>query len=615
MSAAESLQVRKTRSQGQNSELYALVADFLAIRDTQRAPDTPSVILSSIRDVSERSGVEQALQESERFARATFDALSDHICVLDETATIVSTNAAWDTFMAARGANPERWGKGANYLEMCAADGAAAAAGTFAEGLRAVIRGEQESCACEYSCYTPQEQRWFIARATRFLGDGPTRVVVAHEDITPLKLAEFALRATKDAAEDARGLAQAAERQSEVRRQEAERRRQVAENLHDVVAMLNSSRSLDEVLRVIVSQARRILGGQAAALYQRPGGTTCLELRAADGLPYSDAVAPQLGREGIPPPHAATPHPDAGRDTSSVPHRRERYHVPRRAGQPRTEGYVDASGVPVPKPFQSVLANPVVGNEGEYGSLAVYYLAPHRFTVEEEGLARLFCGQATLAVENARLRDKAKEAAVTAERGRLGRELHDGVTQAIFSASLIADSLPQVWEHSVEEGRCGLEELRQLTRGALAEMRTLLFESRPAALYEKRLGELLGQLATTLRSRTRIPVEVAVREEGVLPPEVHMALYRIVQEALNNVAKHAGATCASVRLRTANGSAAVRVRDDGRGFDVSALPGGQLGLGIMQERAKSIDARLRIVSRPGCGTVIAATWKGGARRR
>lgn len=89
-----------------------------------------------------------------------------------------------------------------------------------------------------------------------------------------------------------------------------------------------------------------------------------------------------------------------------------------------------------------------------------------------------------------------------------------------------------VWEHSPEEGRRGLHELRQLTHGALAEMRTLLFELRPAALLEKKLGDLVTQVAAALDSRTRASIDVMAHDEGSLPPDVHVALFRIVQEAL-----------------------------------------------------------------------------------
>jgi signal transduction histidine kinase len=204
-----------------------------------------------------------------------------------------------------------------------------------------------------------------------------------------------------------------------------------------------------------------------------------------------------------------------------------------------------------------------------------------------------------------------KERVIIEERSRLARDLHDAVTQTLFSASLIADVLPRIWERNQDEGRRRLEELRQLTRGALAEMRTLLLELRPAALAEAEMGDLLRQLAESVTGRARVAVEV--KEEGVcdLPPDVKVALYRIAQEALNNVAKHAGASQAQVAFACgAQEPVSLRIRDNGRGFDPASVPPEHLGLGIMRERAAAVGARLTIRSEVGRGTEIVVEWGG-----
>ena len=574
-------------------------------------------VVSSIRDVTGLRAKEQALRASERFSRATLDALSEHICVLDEHGEIVATNAAWKTFASANGANAARADVGTNYLAVCdAATGSEArVARDFATGIRHVMRGEQDQCAIEYSCHAPHEQRWFIARATRFSGDGPIRVVVAHENITELKLAEQALRIAKEAAEAARRRAEAAERQKEERRQEAERRWQVAENLRDVLATLNSSWPLEDVLRFIVSQSRKLLGGQAAALYRRRGENGGLEIQIGDDLPLDttmNAIYQPLEQ------HSGRAAPGKAVLTHGADEIAEAPSVTvgtRDAPAPLIEtvalegkGELEALAVPVPQPFQSVLTIPVVGSDENYGSLAIYRQGRQRFTPEETNLAALFGDQAALAVENARLHNKAREAAALAERDRIARDLHDAVTQAIFSASIIADSLPRIWERSPAEGQRGLDELRYLTHSALAEIRTLLLELRPTAILEKKVGDLIAQLGGALRSRIRVAFDSAVYEEGALPLDVHTALYRIVQEAINNISKHADARHVWVQGRIRPDRAALRVFDDGCGFDAGALPRGQLGIGIMQERARSIGARLRIHSRPGRGTLVAVTW-------
>jgi len=199
--------------------------------------------------------------------------------------------------------------------------------------------------------------------------------------------------------------------------------------------------------------------------------------------------------------------------------------------------------------------------------------------------------------------------AAAEERNRLARDLHDAVSQTLFSASLIADVLPRIWERNPQEGQKRLAELRQLTRGALAEMRTLLLELRPAALEEADFSHLLQQLGESISGRTRIPVAVKIDGECMASSRVKIAFYRIAQEALNNVAKHSGATRADVQLVCSGSGVTLTISDNGRGFDVNMSSQKSLGLGIIRERALEIGAAVKITSQPGQGTKIAVTWE------
>ena len=207
------------------------------------------------------------------------------------------------------------------------------------------------------------------------------------------------------------------------------------------------------------------------------------------------------------------------------------------------------------------------------------------------------------------LSTKAAEEAVIAERTRLARDLHDAVTQTLFSASLIAEVLPELWESDFEEARSTTEELRQLTRGALAEMRTLLLELRPSALTQSRFDDLLKQLCEALIGRTRLPINLHIEGEGKLQPEVQVALYRIAQESLNNAAKYARASHVDVNLQFSSTGATLEICDDGAGFDINKLKPSSLGLRIMRERAEAIGAGLKINSTIGQGTQISVSWK------
>ena len=209
---------------------------------------------------------------------------------------------------------------------------------------------------------------------------------------------------------------------------------------------------------------------------------------------------------------------------------------------------------------------------------------------------------------NELLREKATQDAVAAERTRLARDLHDAVTQTLFSATLIAEVLPDLWEKNRQEGDRRLEELRQLTRGALAEMRTLLVELRPNALTEIPLATLLRQLTDALIGRARINIQLSCSGERKLPADVQVGLYRIAQESLNNVVKHSRANQAVVTLNM-DDIVRLTISDDGAGFNPSLVTPDHIGLRIMRERAESIGARFRVDSQPGEGTQISVIWQ------
>jgi GAF domain-containing protein/ligand-binding sensor domain-containing protein/two-component sensor histidine kinase len=248
------------------------------------------------------------------------------------------------------------------------------------------------------------------------------------------------------------------------------------------------------------------------------------------------------------------------------------------------------------------------------------------FDESDQMILQSLAFQAAVAVENIRYYQRAQKVAVMEERSRLARDLHDAVTQTLFSASLLAEALPGAWKNNPQEGQALLQDLRSLSRGALAEMRTLLLELRPAALVETHLEDLLKQLAEAASGREGIPVEVYIEgshipQEGEgLPTDVHIALYRIAQEALNNVVKHARASQAVVRLcyscveadepnRKPRLSVLLTVSDNGRGFDKSQAAHDRLGIGIMNERAQAIGAALNIESQPGEGAQVAVLWE------
>ena len=279
---------------------------------------------------------------------------------------------------------------------------------------------------------------------------------------------------------------------------------------------------------------------------------------------------------------------------------------------------------------RSFMFFPIMIGDEILGAFNVSFLKPHAAGEEEQRLFQALTQRAALQIENARLYEQSQELAVLEERSRLARELHDAVTQTLFSASLVAEALPNAWEKDPTEGRGLLQELRGLSRGALAEMRMLLLELRPAALLETSLADLLRQLGEAASGMSGIPISVQMEGQGKLPPDVHIAFYRITQEALNNVVKHARARQATVRLCysgedqaatsqkarqpedvRAGQTVLLSIRDDGRGFDPAQISHDRLGLGIMQERARAIGANLFVDSHPGEGTQVTVLWEQG----
>ena len=262
-----------------------------------------------------------------------------------------------------------------------------------------------------------------------------------------------------------------------------------------------------------------------------------------------------------------------------------------------------------PERIRSFMHVPVIVDGQVFGIFNVNSTEPHAFDDEDLRLVLALAQRAASAIENARLYEQAQQAATLEERQRLARELHDAVTQTLFSASIIADVLPRLWAINPDEAHRRIAELRELTRGAMAEMRTLLLELRPTALMEAPISELLHQLGEATMGRARVPVSVSTEEICELPLEVKVALYRIAQEALNNIAKHAHAHHARVALRCLPGGVELCIHDDGIGFDTSRLLPDNLGIRIMRERAEGVGAHLSFQSRIDQGTDVIVTWQ------
>jgi two-component system nitrate/nitrite sensor histidine kinase NarX len=271
---------------------------------------------------------------------------------------------------------------------------------------------------------------------------------------------------------------------------------------------------------------------------------------------------------------------------------------------------LDDGATPLLEGMRSWMWVPLAVRDRIIGGIGIAASRKNYFTAHDADLALSVANQAAITLINAELYKDAQTLAVLEERQKLARNLHDAINQSLFSAGLIAEVLPRLWEREPEEARRSLEDLRRLTRGALAEMRSLLVELRPSALTDTDLGDLLRLLGNAFTGRTNVPVVVTVTGGGTLPAEAQVVLYRICQEALNNIAKHAKATAVEIDVRHEPGALELHIRDDGRGFDSSEqTPPGHYGLSMMRERAETVGARLTVTSQPGHGTTLVVRWR------
>jgi signal transduction histidine kinase len=236
--------------------------------------------------------------------------------------------------------------------------------------------------------------------------------------------------------------------------------------------------------------------------------------------------------------------------------------------------------------------------------LGLYGRTPYLFNVENLELLSTLAEQLGVAVENARLRERAAAAIVLEERQRLARDLHDSVTQLLYSQTLFASAaVKSLQAGQAERTHHYLTRLDESARYALREMRLLIYRLRPAVLAETGLAGALQRRLEMVERRAGIQVSFMNKLPQALPAEVERALYHIAEEALNNILKHANASEVQVALCQEETAAMLSVRDNGRGFELTAISHG-LGLQSLQERAEELGGTITLDSEPGVGTCL-----------
>ena len=358
-----------------------------------------------------------------------------------------------------------------------------------------------------------------------------------------------------------------------------------AEALRDTAAAVARSLQLDDVIEQVLIGVERLCDHERSyvAFYDNEG---VLELA---GERY-----PGRPDRGAPEPHTRITDPlggwspPAGLDHGATPGA-----ASRRASMSRVNGAV-------------VL--PLEAAERALGCLVIEPRPDQDLSDSDVDRLAILADQASSAISNSRSLVMARSLAALEERQSLANDLHDSVSQTLWTATLMAETLARASDLSTEQrDRAG--RLHALTAGALSEMRTLLLELRPSVIEQTPFSDLVDQLVSAFESRRRAKCEVHLDREVEPLPAIKVALYRILQESLNNVSRHANAEQVHICLEVTGDALELRVRDDGEGFEMGSASE-HFGLRIMAERAAEIGATLRVDSRSGEGTTVSASVPG-----
>ncbi len=350
--------------------------------------------------------------------------------------------------------------------------------------------------------------------------------------------------------------------------------------------------SVDRVLQVIVDRVRELVGAQYAALGTTDqegridrfitSGISRAERQRIGDLPRGHGLLGLLIREArtIRIPDIAT-HP-------------ARYGVP--PGHPEMHSFLGVSLVAKGRVAGNLyLTNKVGGAE---------------FTEKDQQLVEMFAGHAAIAIENARLHEQIQRLAVVEERERIGKDLHDGIIQAIYAVGLSLEDVPELMESDPAEAVSRVDRAIESLNHTIRDIRNFIFGLRPELLEQAGLQAGLAALADEFGLNTMIDLDLRLdgRESPELPDDATVQLLHIAREALSNIARHSHATHATIELAMPDGGIRLSISDNGRGFPIDAVrsPAHQ-GLLNMRARAAGLGGRLEIESRPGDGTRIIVT--------
>ena len=521
-------------------------------RITRDAGGTPLKIIGTNLDITERKKMEAALRESQRLTRATLEAIPAHIALIDESGTIVDINSAWRDFCIENEGHAEAVGCGVNYLTVCAKihglEGKEAR--HFASGIRAVLSGRKQVFTMDYACHSPSVQRWFTGYVTPVAGPGARMAVIAHVNITAVKLAEEKFRGVVESAPDALVITDRVGRIQMVNRQ--------AEKLFGYTRRELVGSNVEMLMPAAFRRAHAARHGQYSdEPTNRPmGGGASFPARRKDGseFPAEIGLSPLQTAEGMLVCSAI-------RDITE----RKKAEDAIRTLNAELEERVVARTAALQKAVESL-------------------------------------GQA---IEERKRLEKEVLAISEIERRNIGQDLHDDLGQQLaglwFLSSTLAKSLRPVSSAQAESVANVAAQLNK----ALALTRSLARGLQPVAPESGGLMAALRELASRSSELFKLHCRLARRPAVLVhDPATATHLYRIAQEAVTNAARHGHASHITILLSSSAGELLLSVNDDGCGMKETTGKHDGMGIRTMRYHAEAMGGSLEFRPRAEGGTTV-----------
>ncbi len=535
------------------------------IATTTFLPDSKTIVASLI-DITQRKSAEEALRYNEALLRKVLEILPVGVWILDKDSRILSANPeAQRIWSGAKFVDQREYGE---YKAWRVATGEQVSSEGWAVNL--ALAQEQPTLNEELQIEAFDGAHRIIINSAIPLvtdEDGLVGAIVVNQDITKRKHDEEELQAAHDQ----------------------------LSTLLDISQSIVSTLDLDRLLNLILEQLGKVMPYDAAAILILEGDF--LEMRLIRGpASFQSLLKKQFPISGL----AIIEQLTKGKEALYVPD----LH----AEQDLILKIEENTGISATQFsfLRSWLLLPLIAKGDLVGVMILMHSQPDMYSPPSRTLSQAFANQVAIAIHNAQLYKQAGDNATLEERNRLARELHDSVAQTLYSISLFIDAIRlalKTNKQMVVESH--LEELTQLSREAMADMRLLIFELRPPILAKSGLATALQSRLESVEAKAGFKTDFDSAGSFQLSPAQESELYRIAQEALNNIVKHAQANRVTIHLTGQPGCVRMTIEDDGVGFDpLSVEHGGGQGFRNMRERAANIGARFSFESVPGQGTKI-----------